>query len=133
MQNDSLSRFDVQRQVADGATCLSAAGELDASSSERLRAALAAAIDTSAADAAGPIVLDLTGLRFVDSEGLGTLIGAQKRARERGCRLCIVVSHPRIRRVLQLTGLTRVLNTYRTLEAAIAGGHSRTDGERATV
>jgi anti-sigma B factor antagonist len=133
MQTDSLSRFDVQRQIADGATCLSAAGELDASNTEPLRSALAAAIDTSAADATGPIILDLTGLSFIDSEGLGTLISGQKRARERGCRLCIVVSHPRIRRVFQLIGLTQVLNTYQTLEAAIAGRHTPTDAESATV
>jgi anti-sigma B factor antagonist len=133
MQTATMPQLDVQRSAGDGATRLSAAGELDASNAARLKAALAAAIDSAASDAAGIILLDLTGLTFIDSEGLGVLVMGQKRARERGCRLRIVVSHPRIRRVLQLTGLTRVLDLYGTLDGALDGRHSRADTAGATA
>jgi anti-anti-sigma factor len=51
------------------------------------------------------IVLDLRGLTFMDSTGLGLLVSAAARARGGGHRLAIVRGPAAVQRVLELTGL----------------------------
>lgn len=78
------------------------AGELDALNAPRLRALLA-----EYADRGCDAVLDLSKLEFIDSSGLGVLVGALKRF-QAGDQL-LALRHPTsaLRRVLELTGLDR--------------------------
>lgn len=66
------------------------------------------------------LVLDLSGVSFIDSSGLGALIGGLKAARTAGgdCRLARPVEQ--IRYVLQVSTLDRVLVQYPTVEEALA-------------
>jgi anti-sigma B factor antagonist len=67
------------------------------------------------------IVVDLSGVSFLDSSGLGALIGALKVARLAGGDLHIARPTEQAQMILELTTLNRVLRPYATVEEALAG------------
>ncbi len=114
MPNDTLG-IDLT-SLADGKTQVFALhGSLDIATSPSLRAAL-----LEAAEHEGhALVVDLSNLEFLDSTGLGALIGAHKRAGERHGTLRIVVGEGQILRLLRITGLLDVFHVYPNLDAAL--------------
>lgn len=82
---------------------------------------LRAAIDDLVAAGSTHIVIDLSGTEFIDSSGLGALIGGLKVARLAGGDLRISGVTGSVRRVLKLTNLDRVLTAYASPEAAFDG------------
>jgi anti-sigma B factor antagonist len=96
---------------------LSATGELDAYTAPDVRAELAQLTGTTDALT---VVCDLSAVTFLDSSGLGVLIGALKRLRESGGELRIVQPRSEARRIFSLTSLDRVLPIYETPAEAIA-------------
>jgi anti-sigma B factor antagonist len=66
------------------------------------------------------IALDLAGLEFISSAGLGALISAHKKARPHDGRIRLVNPQPLILRVLETTRLTSVFEVFGTLEEALA-------------
>jgi anti-sigma B factor antagonist len=78
-------------------------GELDLATAPALRDRLLAVIDAGATG----ITLDMRDVSFVDSSGLGVLVGAHKRLREAtGGSLTIVGPQDAVRKVLDITGLS---------------------------
>jgi anti-sigma B factor antagonist len=55
------------------------------------------------------VVLDVTDLEFIDSTGLGVVLGAMRRLREGGGSLAIAGAHGIVRRVLEITDLDKVI------------------------
>lgn len=92
-------------------------GNLDIATSPSLRAALL----ESAEHDRHEIIVDLSRLEFLDSTGLGALIGARKRAAEHGGSLRLVAHEGQILRLLRITGLLDVFAVYPSVEAALAG------------
>lgn len=92
-------------------------GRLTATSVPQLRKA----IDESIAGGGIRIVIDLEATEFVDSSGLGALIGGLKAARLAGGDLRIAAMTEPVRRVLKLTNLDRVLRDHPTVESAFDG------------
>jgi anti-sigma B factor antagonist len=62
------------------------------------------------------IAVDLAGVEFLDSTGLGVLIGALKRCREAGGILALAAPRDPVRKVLAITGLDRVFPVHDTVE-----------------
>lgn len=58
------------------------------------------------------LVLDLTGLEFMDSTGLGVIIGGLKRTVANGGGLSVVCTEERILKIFRITGLSRVFRAY---------------------
>jgi anti-sigma B factor antagonist len=79
-------------------------GELDAATVEALRDAVSSVL----ASGTTRMALDLAELDFVDSTGLGVLVGALKRTREAEGDLVLTAVPPRIIKLLELTGLHKV-------------------------
>ena len=104
-------------QNFEGATVVEVAGELDLHSAPQLRAELARAIESGAPPR---IVVDLGGVTFLDSTGVGVLVGALKRAREAGGKLHFCNAQPRVNRVFEITGLLGALPLFSTREDALA-------------
>jgi anti-sigma B factor antagonist len=75
-------------------------GEIDAASSGRLRAVLGEQVAEDR-DA----VIDLAGVRFIDSSGLGVLVGALRRFESGGRHLSLRAPTTSLQRVLDMTGL----------------------------
>jgi len=65
-------------------------------------------------------VLDLSGLEFLDSMGLGVLVGALKRARSHDGQLVLAAVPERIAQLLQLVGLDEVFTVVGRVEDALA-------------
>jgi anti-sigma B factor antagonist len=102
---------------ADGAVVLQPSGRIDLLSAGELRQRL---IDTIAAGQRR-LVVDLEAVPFIDSSGLGALIGGLKAARLAGGDLRIARPNAQVRTVLSLTTLDRVLRPYETVAAAVSG------------
>jgi anti-sigma B factor antagonist len=96
-------------------------GELDVATAPALRGEL----DRISAEGATDTVVDLLAVSFVDSVGLGILVEASKRMKARGGALRIVCDDRRIARIIEVTGLDRVLRIHTTLRGALEelGGH----------
>jgi anti-sigma B factor antagonist len=67
------------------------------------------------------LVIDLSGVDFVDSSGLGVLIDGTRKTRDAGGDLCIADPRDQVRLLMALTGLERIIRRYPTLEEALAG------------
>lgn len=101
----------------NGWSVVSASGEIDVVSAPAVRAEVVNLVTQGRSD----LVLDFENVAFVDSFGLGVLVGALKRVNSHGGRLRIVIGEPRVRGVLELTGIDRVLDLYDSVEAAVDG------------
>lgn len=66
------------------------------------------------------VVIDLSEVPFMDSAGLGALIGGIRRARENGGEVAVACSRPTLTRLLHTTGFDRIVPVTETLEDAIA-------------
>jgi anti-sigma B factor antagonist len=88
----------------DGETVVSAAGELDVNTAPDLREQLARLI----ADGTRLVVVDLSEVSFVDSTALSVLVSALKRLRQANGDLELASPNPSVRRVFEITGLTRL-------------------------
>ena len=115
MQNESI---EVDRPEP-GVVLLRASGDLDAYTAPGLRTQLHEA--TEGGGDAELVVVDLQQITFIDSAGLGALVGAHRRMRERGGRLRIVRPPPLVARAFELTGLDEVLDMRDDREQAFAG------------
>ena len=72
--------------------------------------AVGEAIQSAIADGASHLILDLTSVSIVDSSGLGTLVGNAQTLRSLGGSVSLVGLRPRLKRVLEITGLCRYFN-----------------------
>jgi len=99
----------------DGDVCIvRVAGEVDVYTSPQLKATLVAA----SGDGCAVTVVDLDKVGFIDSSGLGVLVGALRRAREAGGDLRIVSARDTVVKIFRITGLDRVFPVYSTLDEA---------------
>jgi anti-sigma B factor antagonist len=95
---------------------LKVSGSLDATTAQEFRAA----IDELLRDGRRRIVLDLGGVEFIDSSGLGALVGSLVRARRVGGELCVARLDEELRQLLRASTLDRVLVPYTSVEEALA-------------
>ncbi|MBV8984983.1 MAG: STAS domain-containing protein [Acidimicrobiia bacterium] len=96
---------------------LTVRGEIDVTTTPRVRAQLISLLSEGKPN----VIVDLEGVDFLDSSGLGALVAALKLARSRSGELRIVCDQQRsVRKVLEVTGLERVLDRYDTVAAAAA-------------
>jgi anti-sigma B factor antagonist len=102
----------------DGAAVLKVTGEIDVATAPRLREHVVKLVG----DGETRIVVDMEGVDFIDSTGLGALVGALKRVRTHGGELVIVCTRPRLLKVFEITGLVRVFEIHDSLRAALAAG-----------
>jgi anti-sigma B factor antagonist len=65
-----------------------------------------------------PVIFWLEAVPFVDSAGIGALIGAIRRVREMGGDAAVCAPRPSVGKVLQIVGLARLVNVFDTLEEA---------------
>jgi len=65
------------------------------------------------------IVVDLEGVDFLDSTGLGVLVGGLKRLRSHDGDLTLVCTQSRILKVFEITGLTKVFAIHSSVDEAV--------------
>lgn len=96
-------------------TVVSLHGEIDLSNHAELRAGLNDLIVGGAVD----LVLDMSGVTFLDSTGLGALIGTRRRVHAFRGSLAIVLTDDVTLRVFEITGLDKVFDLHTTLDSAL--------------
>jgi anti-sigma B factor antagonist len=96
-------------------------GDVDLHSAPELRDRLTSLGDTGAKH----VVVDLSDCEFLDSMGLGVLLGAKKRMARDGRELHVVVTSPDVRRIFEITMLDRVLDLHATRAEALNGDRAR--------
>jgi len=97
-------------------TVLAVKGEVDVYTAPRLREKLVELVSQGKHQ----IVVDLEGVDFLDSTGLGVLVGGLKRLRSHDGDLTLVCTHQRILKVFEITGLTKVFAIHATVDQAVA-------------
>jgi anti-sigma B factor antagonist len=66
------------------------------------------------------LVIDLQGVQFLDSTGLGVLVGGLKRVRSLDGEFSLICSQERILKVFRITGLTSVFSIHDSLDDALS-------------
>ena len=96
------TEFDLKITPAGEETRVAVSGELDAYTAPQLRKLLDEVLDGTVSR----VVVDLKSTSFIDSTGLGVLVGAARKARSHEGELVLDSPVRSVHRVLQITGLT---------------------------
>lgn len=100
----------------DGRThVIEVAGQVDVHAAPALQERTARVIDQGKTR----VIVDLSRVTFMDSTGLGVLVGALKRLRAARGVLALVVTDYDVERLLELTGLDRTFTIYRSRDEAV--------------
>jgi anti-sigma B factor antagonist len=97
-----------------GVVIVAVTGEVDISTVTRLRERL-----SELTDGGQTLIVDLNRVTFIDSAGLGTLVGAARRAAAHGGSLHAVCARPQTRKLLWLTGVDRRIPLAATVDGTL--------------
>jgi len=97
-------------------TIVSVAGEIDVYTAPKLREALIDLVNAGSYH----IVVDVERVEFLDSTGLGVLVGGLKRVRAHNGSLKVVCTQERLLKIFRITGLTKVFSIHDSVSDAVA-------------
>jgi anti-sigma B factor antagonist len=114
---DARSQLTVDdvHSATPGATVLALTGELDLGSIGALKEAVGHRLAAEAS-----VVLDLAGLTFCDSTGLGAFVALHRQARSTGARLALAAPRRRIADLFTLSGIDQVIAVYDSVDTALS-------------
>jgi anti-sigma B factor antagonist len=104
----------------DGIEIVEVEGEIDVYTAPRLRELL---IDL-VSNGNHQLIVNMEKVEFLDSTGLGVLVGGLKRVRAHDGSLDLVCNQERILKIFRITGLTKVFGIHGTVDEAIASRKS---------
>ena len=99
----------------NGALVLAVSGELDLANVPSLRARLKTATET----AKNLVVVDLSGLRYIDLSGINALLEARRTFARGGRSIVLAAASPLVQRILEILGLERDLPVFLTVDTAV--------------
>ncbi len=91
-------------------------GELDHHSAEEVRAKIDDRLDR---DKINKLVMNFSGVTFMDSSGIGVVIGRYKKLLGKNGEICVVEVKDRVKKVFELSGMFKIIKSYNTLEEAL--------------
>lgn len=109
--------MNISARRVDQATILDVSGNIDMSNSPEVRKALLQEIRSKRAPR---VVLNLTGVQYIDSSGVASLIEGLKAAKELGSRLILFGLNESAREVLKISRLLKLFEIYDSEAQAIA-------------
>jgi anti-sigma B factor antagonist len=114
---DARSQLTVEvvHPGTSGATVLALVGELDLGSIGALKEAVGHRLTAEA-----HVVLDLAGLTFCDSTGLGAFVALHRQARSTSARFALAAPRRRIADLFTLSGIDQVISVYDSVAAALS-------------
>jgi anti-sigma B factor antagonist len=105
----------------DGIEVIDVQGEIDMYTAPRLRELVIDLVSKGHYQ----LVVNLDKVGFLDSTGLGVLVGGLRRVRAHDGSLDLVCTQQRILKIFRITGLTEVFGIYETVDQAIAARRDR--------
>lgn len=102
----SFAVSNAATESGDTSSVVAVTGEVDVSNAARLREAL----DARLADHVAELVVDLSEVSYIDSTGIGVLVGTAHRAEEQGARFEVARPQKNVARVLGLLGVSEELH-----------------------
>ncbi|MYG94899.1 MAG: STAS domain-containing protein [Acidimicrobiia bacterium] len=128
--------FNVVVASQNGWEVLSISGEIDMATAPQFRKQLLDTINASLPTITPKLVLNLTSVDFIDSTGLGVLLGATKRVRGAGGDIRLVQNNPRLAELLAMTRLDQIIDVFASVaeatEGAAADAPSNTNSDAST-
>lgn len=106
--------LDVGIAREEAACIVTIAGEVDVYTSPSLKERLVEAAEEDC----DLMIVDLDQVGFIDSSGLGVLVGALRRLRERGAEMHIVCTREQILKIFRITGLDKVFPIFAGMDQA---------------
>jgi anti-sigma B factor antagonist len=104
------------RKANDQVHVVEIGGEIDVYTSPKVKDALGELIDGGSYY----LVINLEKVRYIDSTGLGVLIGGLKRVREHGGSVNLVCVSPQIRKIFDITGLVKIFGIFPDEQSAVS-------------
>ena len=108
--------LEVETEQRDRWSVISLRGEIDVYTAPRLRQALIDLIEGGKSD----ILVDMSRVDFLDSTGLGVLVGGLKRVKAKDGSLEIVATQDKILKIFEITGLSKVFPIHDSVETAVS-------------
>ena len=100
-----------------GKTVVTVGGELDVYTATRLRDTITELLAAGVYD----VIIDMLDVEFLDSSGLGVLVGALKKVRAHDGSLQLICNQNRVLKIFRITGLAEVFLIHESADAALAG------------
>ena len=100
----------------DGATIIAVGGEIDVYTAPKLRDKITELV----ADGLYDIIVDMEAVEFLDSTGLGVLVGGLKKVRAHDGSLDLVCTQERLLKIFRITGLAKVFVIHDSADGALA-------------
>ena len=91
------------------------AEEIDVTIADEIREHLLSVVNQGATT----LIVDMSQTTFCDSAGVTALVRAHRRATEDGTKFRAVVTSPAVSRVLEITGVDRLIDIYPTVAEAL--------------
>ena len=108
-----------------GFTVIEVGGEIDVYTAPKLRERLVSLVESGSYE----LIVDMESVEFLDSTGLGVLVGGLKRVRAHEGWIDLVCTQSRILRIFRITGLNRVFSIYDTVGEAVAAHDAPATGD----
>jgi anti-sigma B factor antagonist len=105
----------LQTRVAGEFTVVEVGGEIDVYTAPKLRECLVDLVNSGRHN----LVVDMEKVEFLDSTGLGVLVGGLKRVRAHDGSLRLVCTQERILKIFRITGLTKVFPIHDSVSGAV--------------
>ena len=100
----------------EGATIIAVGGEIDVYTAPKLRDKITELV----ADGVYDIIVDMEAVEFLDSTGLGVLVGGLKKVRAHDGSLSLICNQDRLLKIFRITGLAKVFVIHDSAEGALA-------------
>ncbi|HEX3827604.1 MAG TPA: STAS domain-containing protein [Sporichthyaceae bacterium] len=108
----------LQTRVEGEFTVIEVGGEIDVYTAPKLRECLVDLVNSGRHH----LVVDMEKVEFLDSTGLGVLVGGLKRVRAHDGSLRLVCTQERILKIFRITGLTKVFPIHDSVSGAVGAG-----------
>ncbi|MBW3621926.1 MAG: STAS domain-containing protein [Armatimonadetes bacterium] len=103
------------RAPEENLTVIDLRGEVDAFTAPKLKQEIINLIERGTTK----LAVNLADVKYLDSTGLGVLIGGLKRTRDRGGELVLICPNVRIMRIFEITGLSRIFEMFQSEAEAL--------------
>lgn len=90
-------------------------GELDHHSAQKIRAEVDAKLDRGVKN----VIFDFSALNFMDSSGIGMIMGRYKKISKQGGKVIIAAPRPQVKRIIEMAGLFRIVQIEPDVKKAI--------------